>query len=90
MHTNAASLCPEFPAIAQQGRVMKPKTPDADVASSGHFKEASLRLETVLAGFHSRAFMGRQAPLSGAPHSVPPSPLQTTASCRQTVQNPTP
>jgi hypothetical protein len=37
-----------------------------------------------------RAVMGRQAPLSGPPHTLPPSPLQTTGSCRRTVQNPTP
>lgn len=40
--------------------------------------------------FESRATMGRQAPLSGPPHTLPPRPLQTTASCRQAVQNPTP
>jgi hypothetical protein len=40
--------------------------------------------------FESRATMGRQAPLSGLPHTLPPRPLQTTASCRQAVQNPTP
>jgi hypothetical protein len=50
---------------------------------------ASVRFKSVPIGLDSRAVMGRQAPLSGPPHSVPPSPLQTTASCRQTVQNPT-
>ena len=51
---------------------------------------ASPRFKSVPNALDSRAVMGRQAPLSGPPHSVPPSPLQTTASCRQTVQNPTP
>jgi hypothetical protein len=40
--------------------------------------------------FEASATMGHQAPLSGPPHTLPPRPLQTTASCRQAVQNPTP
>ncbi len=47
------------------------------------------RFKSVPIGPDSCAVMGRQAPLSGPPHTLPPSPLQTTASCRQTVQNPT-
>jgi hypothetical protein len=121
---------------------MKPKTPDAEIASKGHLipgrlgagagcmpvrqpsgaqrqaapsladgarlnaaavdahmkrqkddglaVAASVRFKSVPIGLDSRAVMGRQAPLSGPPHTLPPSPLQTTASCRQTVQNPTP
>jgi hypothetical protein len=52
--------------------------------------DANPRFKSVPIDLASRAVVGRQAPLSGPPHTVPPSPLQTTASCRQTVQNPTP
>jgi hypothetical protein len=51
---------------------------------------ANARFKSVPIGLDSRAVMGRQAPLSGPPHTLPPRPLQTTASCRQSMQNPTP
>ena len=95
-----------IPAIAAQGAVMQPKRPDARIVSNGssaamdaHLKRqerdamamaTNPRFKNVPIGGKSRAVMGHQAPLSGAPHTLPPRPLQTTASCRQAVQNPTP
>ena len=46
MHTNAAVLCPEFRAIAQQRQVMMLSDPDAVAVPNGHFIAGRLVRET--------------------------------------------
>ena len=70
-------------AAAMDAHMMRQKDDCPAVAAPPRFKSVPI-------GPDSCAVMGRQALLSGPPHTLPPSPLQTTASCRQTVQNPTP
>ena len=63
---------------------------DAHIARHGGLAgpagEANRRIKNVLAGSACSLFKVPAAPLPGAPHTMPSRPLQTTASCRWSMQ----